>query len=178
MDRRDLQQMFSYAMEAQGPVAIRYPRGTALDGIRHALPEINKGEAEILRLGKGTALLAVGSMVKVALDAADLLLAEGESITVVNMRFVKPFDTGLIDQLVRSHDCMITLEDNVLTGGFGSQVADYICRKGHPVHVEHVAVPDSFIPHGSVDKLREIFGMDAFSVAERVKAYRDRQENR
>ena len=179
MDRHDLEQMFVYAMEANGPVALRYPRGTALDGIHHAQPEIHEGEGEILRLGKGTAFLAVGSMVKTALDAAELLQEEdGDSVTVVNMRFVKPLDTGLIDNLLKDHDCVITLEDNVITGGFGEQTADYICRRREDVHIEHVAVPDSFITHGSVDQLRKLLGMDAESVAGRVRAYRGRQEKK
>ena len=174
MDGEELEKMFAYAMEAAGPVAIRYPRGTALDGIHHAQPQIHEGEAEILRLGEKTAFLAVGNMVETALEAADLLKEEGEAATVVNMRFVKPFDTGMIDQLIETHDCIITLEDNVITGGFGEQVADYICRRKEEVHIEHVAVPDSFVPHGSVKQLREILGMDAASVAGRVRAYRKR----
>ena len=81
----------------------------------------------LLNRGKGTALLAVGSMVKTALDAAKLLQEEdGDSVTVVNMRFVKPLDTGLIDNLLKDHDCVITLEDNVITGGFGEQTADSV----------------------------------------------------
>lgn len=178
MDRHDLEEMFVYAMQAKGPVALRYPRGTALDGIRHAQPEIHEGEGEILRLGSGTALLAVGSMVKTALDAADLLKKDGDKVTVVNMRFVKPLDTGLIDSLLKDHDCVITLEDNVITGGFGEQTADYICRRRQDVHIEHVAVPDSFIPHGSVEQLKKLLGMDAQSVADRVRAYRKTQENK
>lgn len=179
MDRHDLEKMFVYAMESDGPVALRYPRGTALDGIHHAQPEIHEGEGEILRLGKGTAFLAVGSMVKTALDAAELLQEEdGDSVTVVNMRFVKPLDTGLIDNLLKDHDCVITLEDNVITGGFGEQTADYICRRREDVHIEHVAVPDSFITHGSVEQLRKLLGMDAESVAGRVRAYRGRQEKK
>ena len=76
------------------------------------------------------------------------------------------------------HADMITLEDNVITGGFGEQTADYICRRREDVHIEHVAVPDSFITHGSVDQLRKLLGMDAESVAGRVRAYRGRQEKK
>ena len=118
-------------------------------------------------------------MVKTALDAAELLQEEdGDSVTVVNMRFVKPLDTGLIDNLLKDHDCVITLEDNVITGGFGEQTADYICGRREDVHIEHVAVPDSFITHGSVDQLRKLLGMYAESVAGRVRAYRGRQEKK
>ena len=146
---RELEKMMEFAVHAAGPCAIRYPRGTALDGIHQAPPQIHEGEAEILRLGEKTAFLAVGNMVETALEAADLLKEEGEAATVVNMRFVKPFDTGMIDQLIEMHDCIITLEDNVITGGFGEQVADYICRRKKEVHIglvgKYVQLHDAYL---------------------------------
>ncbi|MEF2954828.1 MAG: 1-deoxy-D-xylulose-5-phosphate synthase [Blautia sp.] len=165
----ELSDMMKFAVQYQGPIAIRYPRGEAYDGLEEYREPICKGRSEVLFEGKDIALLAVGSMVKTGVQVRELLLKDGENPTLVNARFVKPLDEKLLSQLAEQHKLFVTMEENVAAGGFGSQVADYM-RKMHPeVRVLTIALPDSFIEHGNPEKLKEKAGIDGVSVYRKIK---------
>ncbi len=108
-----------------GPLAIRYPRGEAYEGLKEFRAPIVPGKSEVLLKGSGIAVIAVGSMVETAMDAGKLLEEEGICATVVNARFVKPLDTQLLSQLSSSHRLVVTMEENVLNGGYGRACRDY-----------------------------------------------------
>ena len=165
----ELSDMMKFAVQYQGPIAIRYPRGEAYDGLEEYREPICKGRSEVLFEGTDVALLAVGSMVKTGVQVREMLLEDGENPTLVNARFVKPLDEKLLSQLVEHHRIFVTMEENVATGGFGSQVADYM-RRTHPeVLVITIALPDSFIEHGNPEKLKEKTGIDRISVYKKIK---------
>ena len=165
----ELSHIIKFAVQYQGPIAIRYPRGEAYDGLEEYREPICKGRSEVLFEGKDIALLAVGSMVKTGVQVRKMLMEDGENPTLVNARFVKPLDEKLLSQLAEQHKLFVTMEENVAAGGFGSQVADYM-RKMHPeVRVLTIALPDSFIEHGNPEKLKEKAGIDGVSVYRKIK---------
>ena len=165
----ELSDMMKFAIRQSGPVAIRYPRGEAYDGLENHRDPVVMGKAEVLEKGKGVALLAVGSMVKTAEQVWLRLQKEGICATLVNMRFVKPLDTGLLDELRKEHDLIITLEENVKSGGFGEQVMEYYTQQQSKIHIQMIALEDQFIPHGSVSDLMRQQKIDVDSVESRVK---------
>jgi 1-deoxy-D-xylulose-5-phosphate synthase len=124
------------------------------------------GKAETVRSGKDIALLAIGNMVSHALEAADILSKEGIEAEVVNMRFIKPLDEGLLKSLARRIATIMTIEDNVLQGGFGAGVLEAFSRLGVPnVSVKVHGLPDEFVEHGSSDELYKIVKLDADGIA-------------
>lgn len=165
----ELSDMMKFAVKYDGPIAIRYPRGEAYDGLEEYRAPIVKGRSEIIYEGRKTAILAVGNMVKTAQQVCDMLKEDGEKPTMVNARFVKPIDEKMLDCLAKKHDVLVTMEENVAGGGFGSYVTEYI-QKNHPqMKVLTVALPDCFVEHGSPEKLKEKLGIDAASVYKRIK---------
>lgn len=164
----ELSDMMKFAIRQDGPVAIRYPRGEAYDGLEEKRTPVLMGKAELLYPGEKTALLAVGSMVKTAEQVYKNLRAVGKPVTLVNMRFVKPLDTVMLDELSKNHDLVVTLEENVKNGGFGEKVREYFGEKTDGPAVRIVAIEDQFVPHGSVSDLMKQQRLDAESVTERV----------
>ena len=165
----ELSDMLKFAIRQKGPVAIRYPRGEAYDGLQEHRDPVCMGKAEVIAREGGIALLAVGSMVKIAQEARRILKERGCRVTLVNMRFVKPLDTGLLDQLAEDHSLFVTLEENVKSGGFGEAVLAAAARrkeKWPPVQV--IAIEDQFVPQGSIPELLHRLGMDAEAVADRT----------
>ena len=165
----ELSDMLKFAIRQKGPVAIRYPRGEAYDGLQEHRDPVCMGKAEVIAREGGIALLAVGSMVKIAQEARRILKERGCRVTLVNMRFVKPLDTGLLDQLAEDHCLFVTLEENVKSGGFGEAVLAAAARrkeKWPPVQV--IAIEDQFVPQGSIPELLRRLGMDAEAVADRT----------
>ena len=150
-------------------MAVRYPKGGASTEFREHREPIETGKAEILQKGKDVALLAVGAMVPAAAEASAILEKEGIRATLVNVRFVKPFDRELIRQLSSDHRLLVTLEENVEIGGFGQQVQAFAGEECLPVEVCIAAVPDLFVGHGSVAEQRKQCGLDGVSVAERIR---------
>ena len=165
----ELSDMLKFAIRQKGPVAIRYPRGEAYDGLQEHRDPVCMGKAEVIAREGGIALLAVGSMVKIAQEARRILKERGCRVTLVNMRFVKPLDTGLLDQLAEDHSLFVTLEENVKSGGFGEAVLAAAARrkeKWPPVQV--IAIEDQFVPQGSIPELLRRLGMDAEAVTDRT----------
>ena len=162
-----LQHMIHTALTHPGPVAVRYPRGlaAAFDEPRR-LKKIPIGTAEVLREGREVALIGVGTGVGLALRAADLLESTDLRPTVVDARFVKPLDTALLDELADTHARVVTIEENVLAGGFGSAVAEHLADS--PVRVRRFGLPDSFVAHGDRERLLADLGLTAESIAAAV----------
>ena len=124
------------------------------------------GKSEVLHSGCKVAVLALGSMVEICAEVCSELQKEGIDSTFVNVRFVKPLDTALLDQLARNHSLVVTVEENVQNGGFGQQVCGYM-EEHHPgIQVLPVAIPDRFVPHGGVDSLRVQLGLSANAIEE------------
>ena len=168
----ELSDMLKFAVKYQGPVAIRYPKGEAYDGLEEFRTPIVLGRSEILFEGEKIALFPVGSMVKTGEEVYRLLKEEGEDPTLINARFVKPLDEKMLDRLAEKHRLLVTMEENVKSGGFGMAVADYM-RRNHPnVRVLLFAVPDQFIEHGNPEKLKEKLGLDPVSIFEKIKEAR------
>ena len=149
----------------EGPVAVRYPRGmgSGIQAEKSFTPfEIGKGE--VRRQGEKVAILAFGSMVAVALDAAEKINA-----TVADMRFVKPLDEALIKELAETHDQFITIEENAIQGGAGSAINEFILNSDIQVKVKNLGLPDRFVEHGSTGDLLERIGLTAESICSRIK---------
>ena len=170
----ELSDMLKFAIRQSGPVAIRYPRGEAYDGLEDHRAPVEMGKAEVLYQGEEIVLLAVGNMVKTAEQVYGKLKEEGKNPTLVNMRFVKPLDTDLLERLGKNHKWIITLEENIKNGGFGEKVMTYYAEKDEfkNVEVRIVAIEDRFVSHGSVGDLMRQQRMDAESVVERIHEWR------
>lgn len=165
----ELSDMMKFAVAHDGPIALRYPRGAAYDGLQDYRAPIELGKSEVLASGSRVAFLAVGKMVEIAEKAKDLLKEKYKiDATFINARFVKPLDEDLIKSVAEKHECIVTLEDNVKTGGFGEQVASLIYNSQLFPKMINIAIPDQFVEHGSVDQLYRKLGMDADSVVEKI----------
>lgn len=167
----ELQDMLEFAVGYDGPFAVRYPRGQAYRELREFRAPVEYGKGEMIFEESEYALLAVGSMVSTAEHIREKWKAEGRPCTLANARFVKPVDTGLIDRLAEKHDKFVTLEENVLQGGFGLQVTAYIHQHYPHIKVLNIALPDAYVEHGNVSKLREALGIDSDSVVKKMKAF-------
>jgi len=154
-----------------GPVGIRYPRGTAEGALIPDQPKgIEIGTGEILREGNRVALIGYGSGVSKSLEAADLLAEEGLDVTVVDARFAKPIDGGLMAQLAAEHELLVTVEEGVLQGGFGSAVWETLNEIGVERRILRVGLPDRYVTHGAPSSLYEEVGYTGERIAERVLA--------
>ena len=173
----ELSDMLKFAVDFDGPIAVRYPRGVACDSMKEQRAPIEYGKAELLKKGKDIALLAVGSMVQTVLFVDELLQKKGIDATIVNARFVKPIDTDMVDTLLKDHRMIVTMEENVLCGGFGEHVLSYVQQTCPGIRVLSVALPDSYVEHGNVDLLKKEVGIDAETIADTVNAAWDQYKN-
>lgn len=169
-DENELQHMLATAVHHPGPAAVRYPRGA---GVGCKLDENYKtlpiGRAEVLRQGDDVTLLAVGSMVRLAMDAAGVLAGRGIEATVINARFVKPLDEECIVHYAARTGRLFTLEEHVLQGGFGSAVLELLSSKGlKDVRVQCLGIPDKFVEHGSLSLLMARYGLTVEQVVRSV----------
>jgi len=173
-DESELRDMLYTAIEyKRGPIALRYPRGNGVGvPLKQGFDLIPIGKGEIIRTGTHVAILAIGAMVQSALKAAALLEEEGISAEVVNMRFVKPIDSDLIEELARRFNCFVTVEDNTIKGGFGSAVAECLASKQiTDVRLKIHGIPDRFIDHGTPDELYREVGIDPQGIANVVREF-------
>ena len=167
-NKYELYDMLYFAYHYHGPIAVRYPRGAAYEGFKNMRPPIVYGKSELMFEGEKVALVAVGSMVETAVRVREQLQEKGINATVVNARFVCPLDTECLDRLSEKHQWIVTLEENVLKGGFGEACGDYILQKNEDIRLIHVGVPDVYVEHGGVDQLKKTLHMDADSITERI----------
>ena len=166
----ELRAMLEFAMEYDRPLAVRYPRGEAYRGLRDFRQPVAYGKGEMLYEEKDIALLAVGSMVSTGEHVREKLKKEGYACSLANGRFVKPIDIELIDRLAENHGLIVTLEENVLQGGYGLAVTAYIHQNYPHIKVLNVALPDDYVEHGNVSILREGLGIDSDSIIRTMKA--------
>ncbi|MBQ5599123.1 MAG: 1-deoxy-D-xylulose-5-phosphate synthase, partial [Lachnospiraceae bacterium] len=164
----ELEAMLDFGVTFDGPMAIRYPRGQAYRGLEAFLAPIEYGKAEMLYEEKDIALFALGSMVSTGEHVREKLKNKGYACTLVNARFVKPFDTAMIDQLCQKHKLIVTMEENVLRGGMGMCITKYIHDNYPGIRVIQVALPDAYVEHGNVTALREMLGIDSDSVIRQI----------
>lgn len=164
----------TFAFSCDGPFTIRYPRGEAYRGLKRFRPPIVYGKGEMIYKEKDIALLAVGSMVSTGEHVRQKLKAQGWSCSLANGRFIKPFDEELVDELAKNHWLLVTMEENVLQGGYGLMVTRYIQEHYPLVRVMNIAIPDGYVEHGNVSLLRKSLGIDSDSIVWRLeKEYLD-----
>ncbi|XCP83914.1 1-deoxy-D-xylulose-5-phosphate synthase [Roseburia hominis] len=160
--------MLRFAVRLGSPVAVRYPRGTAYDGFKEFRASVEYGKSEVIFDEEGIALLTVGHMFETGVKVRENLKEIGYNCTLVNARFVKPVDEGMLLRLARDHRLIVTLEENVLSGGFGEKVREIAEKKCLSCRVLNMALPDDYIEHGSVEALRREVMLDADSITTRV----------
>ncbi|MBQ9136305.1 MAG: 1-deoxy-D-xylulose-5-phosphate synthase [Lachnospiraceae bacterium] len=165
----ELSDMLKFAVDFDGPMAIRYPRGEAYAGLKEYRAPIVYGKSEWIYEEADIALLAVGSMVKTAEEVRLKLKEAGYGCSLVNARFVKPIDEEMVKKAAAGHKLVVTLEENVSSGGFGEKVRN--CMDSHKLtnNLLSVHIPDAYVEHGSVDQLKKEIGMDAESIFEQIK---------
>ena len=169
-DEEELRHMLATAIAIEGPAAVRYPRGAGLGvPLTDSLETLPVGKAEVLQEEGTIAFLAVGTMVEKAKEAAAILKEEGIEAAVVNMRFIKPLDTELLGEMARTKRLLITAEENVLAGGFGSAVAEYLADHGIEVPLLRFGIPDRFIEQGTRRELLSLCGLQPDEMAERIR---------
>jgi 1-deoxy-D-xylulose-5-phosphate synthase len=158
-------------LKYNGPFAIRYPRGEACDRFHEFDSEIVYGKSEVMYMESDIALFAVGNMVETAADVRDMLKNKGYSVSLINARFVKPIDIEIIHECAQNHTLLVTMEENVYTGGFGEVVCHYVEEACLDLKVLNISLPDDYIEHGNVSILRAEEGIDAASVCERIESF-------
>lgn len=166
----ELDQMIEYAIYSiKGPVAIRYPRGKAYNELNDKNEIISYGKSEIIFDGKDIALFALGSMVSTAVHLRDKLMEKNISPMVVNVRFAKPIDFEMIDKVCKMNiKKLVVMEEGVKNGGIGSEIEDYIHDKGYNIKLDLISLPDAYVEHGNVSKLREALKIDSSSILKKI----------
>ncbi|MCM1155611.1 MAG: 1-deoxy-D-xylulose-5-phosphate synthase [Roseburia sp.] len=164
----ELSDMIKFALAFGAPAAIRYPRGEAYDGLRDNREEIVYGKSESIYEEEDIMLLAVGSMVKVAVEVRRQLKETGYSCSLINARFVKPIDEEAIKEACREHKLLVTMEENVASGGFGEKVRAYVDSLHTQTKVLGIAIPDEYVEHGNVELLKQEVGIDADSIVKKI----------
>ena len=160
--------MLKFAVKFGHPIAVRYPRGVAYDGLKEYRAPIVLGRGEVIYQGSEIALVAVGSMVKAAVEVREKLMEKGYSCTLVNARFVKPIDGELIRELCKEHRLLVAMEENVSNGGFGEKVRECVESMDTKAKMISIALPDAYVEHGNVDILRKEVGIDLDSILKKV----------
>lgn len=168
-NQQELEDMLAFALNYKEPIAIRYPRGAAYQGLKEKRDPIVLGKAEYIYQEKEIALLAVGSMVKVAEGVHKKLKENKVDASVVNVRFVKPFDKTILLDLCKNHTILVTMEENVCTGGFGQMVSHYLAEERVTLmsHI-NISLPDEFIEHGNANVLLDRFGLSVEKITNKI----------
>ena len=167
----ELKEMMEFAIRQDAPVAVRYPRGAVWEGLSEYIQSIEIGKSEWISRGNTIALLAVGTMVEIAWEVKEILEKSGLSVSVINARFVSPMDEEMLEELLQKHSMVVTMEEGVIAGGFGEGVAAWYEGKNMTVH--SIGLPNQFIEHGSVKELKEKYGLDKASVAQKILAWKE-----
>ena len=165
----ELSDMMKFAYDFKGPIAIRYPRGEAYDGLADKRADVEMGKSEMLFEEEKIALFAVGSMVKTAVEVREALKEKGISCTVVNARFVKPIDENMVRYLAKNHDLIVPMEENVASGGLSEKVITLVEQEKLPIEVLPITIPDEYVEHGNVDILKQEIGISTSAVLEKIE---------
>ncbi len=164
----ELSDMIKYAVDFEGPIAIRYPRGEAYDGLKEYRQEVSYGRSEWIYRESGVALVALGSMVKTAEKVYAALKERGIGASLINARFAKPLDEKMLTEAAVKHGLIVTMEENVINGGFGEHVIRFFEEKNADVRVLPIAIPDEYVEHGNVDILYREVGIDSGTITARI----------
>lgn len=164
----ELSDMLKFAVNFGAPIAVRYPRGEAFDGLRECREPIELGKAEWIYREEQVVLLAVGSMVKTALEVRERLKEKGISCSIVNARFVKPIDEEILAEADQNHCLFVTMEENVTSGGYGEKVRASLESRGLHAQLINITIPDCYVEHGNVDLLKKELGLDAESIVQKI----------
>ena len=164
----ELSDMIKFAVSLNAPVAVRYPRGAAYDGLEEHRAPIELGRAEWIYREREIALFAVGSMVKTAQQVRESLKEKGYGVSLINARFVKPIDEEAVGDACEDHTLIVTMEENVSCGGYGEKVLDYMSRSGRKNRYMNVSIPDAYVEHGNVELLKQEIGLDAETVVRKI----------
>jgi 1-deoxy-D-xylulose-5-phosphate synthase len=162
-DEEDMNRMLELALSLDRPVAIRYPR-SQVPAKQISRAKLEMGKPEVLREGKDAVIFALGAQVQPAIDAADILAGDKIFPTIINARFVKPLDIQAFKAAMKNCKLVLTVEDGITGGGFGSALAEIL-----DLGVAKIGLPDQFIPHGKRELLLSLYGLDAPGIASRVK---------
>ena len=164
----ELSDMMKFAVALEAPIAVRYPRGTAYAGLAEYRAPIELGKAEWIVREGGIALFAVGSMVKTAEEVQALLHEKGYRASIINARFIKPIDEEAVLSACEDHDMIVTMEENVLSGGFGQKVLTCLNDHDRQIRCVMAGIPDAYVEHGNVELLKKEIGLDAVSITEKI----------
>lgn len=170
-NRYEFQDAIAFAADFDGPMAIRYPKTDAVRTMKEYRQPIELGKSEWLRRGSRVALLAIGTMVETAMQVEELLAKDGIDATVINLRFAKPLDVSMLDEVLDYHSLLVTMEENVLSGGVGEHICRYAQQHSTGVRVMTCGIPDAFIHQGSIPELMKEVGLDAKSIYRRISEY-------
>ena len=167
----ELSDMIKYAVNFGAPIAVRYPRGEAYDGLKEYRAPVSLGKSEWIYMESEIALFALGSMVKTAAAVREILKAKGYESSLINARFAKPLDEDVLKHITEHHKVIVTLEENVISGGFGEHVTEFYNNEdGRGIRILNIAIPDEYVEHGNVDLLRKEVGLDVDTIVERTIA--------
>lgn len=167
-NRWEMADMLRFAVDYPHPVALRYPRGEAYEGMKEFRAPVEYGKSEVLYEEADIAVIFVGHMAELADRVRTGIREAGYKCSLINARFVKPLDTQLLDRLSRTHRLFVTIEENVVAGGFGGQVLEYASEAKLPVYIRNIGIPDDYVEHGNVEILRREVGLDCGRIVEQV----------
>lgn len=162
-------EMLKFALAFDGPIAIRYPRGYVYHGLSECNEPIKLGKSEVIYHGKSIAMIAVGGMVKTAVEVANNLKKDGIFVTLINARFVKPLDEEMLHEVTKNYDLIVTMEENVKKGGFGESVSVFLCENNvRNIRHLNISLPNEYLEHGDQDILKEKTGLDSESITNKI----------
>lgn len=170
-NRLEFMDMMEFANSFDGPVAIRYPRGSVSDIFSDIKNDVSYGKAERIYDGEGTAILTIGASIEEGTQVYKLLKERGENPSLINARFENPIDIGLIKELENKHEKLLTIEENISAGGFGMNVLRAVNENRFNLKVINAALPDEYIQHGGVNKLKEVYGFTPEAIIEKLDSY-------
>ena len=164
----ELSDMMKFAVSLGAPIAVRYPRGEAYAGLKEHRAPIEMGKAEPIYVENEICLMAVGSMVKTAEEVRDRLKNAGYHCSLINARFVKPIDENAVEWAARNHKIIVTMEENVASGGYGEKVREKLDELPAGAKLVRIAIPDEYVEHGNVDLLKKEIGIDTDTIVEKI----------
>ena len=168
-NRQEFEEMMTFAVNHNGPVAIRYPRGNVYEGLAEYKAPILYGKSEVITKESEIAIFGCGHMLETAEQVWKSLKEKGYSCSLINSRFVKPMDTDVLCEMSDGHRLFVTIEDAAVTGGYGDRVMRYVSEQNMGVKVLTMGVPDCFVEHGNIPQLREQIGLDTVSIVEKIE---------
>lgn len=168
-NQKEFVRMLEFAVQHDGPIAIRYPRGSVYDGLPEYDAPIEYGKSELIYVEKDILLLALGSMVETAVTVHEKLKDMGYNVSLINVRFVAPLDENVLRELLITHNTVVTFEENVDSGGFGQKISGFLCKNNYnnSRHIR-ISLPDTFIEQGDASILKKRYGLDADTIVETI----------